>query len=300
MNLDLLPQLLLAGVVIGSIYALAALGFVLIYKSSRVINFAHGQVIATGAFIAFALTQSGMNFWLAGLLAMLATFALGMLIERVFLRRMVGEPIISVIMVTIGLASVVDGLLHLTPYGAGNFSFTTPASLSGAGIDLLGTQLSRVQLAGVLAALALLGGFTYFFNRSTMGITMRAVADDQMAAMSVGTSVERVFALAWAFAGLTAAAAGVILGLMSGLTLTGLAGIGLKVFPVVILGGLDSVLGAIVGGILIGVLENLAAGYLDGLVPGGGTRDVFPFIVLLIVLLLRPYGLFGTKEIERV
>ena len=300
MNLDLLPQLLLAGVVIGSIYALAALGFVLIYKSSRVINFAHGQGIATGAFIAFALTQSGMNFWLAGLLAMLATFALGMLIERVFLRRMVGEPIISVIMVTIGLASVVDGLLHLTPYGAGNFSFTTPAALSGAGIDLLGTQLSRVQLAGVLAALALLGGFTYFFNRSTMGITMRAVADDQMAAMSVGTSVERVFALAWAFAGLTAAAAGVILGLMSGLTLTGLAGIGLKVFPVVILGGLDSVLGAIVGGILIGVLENLAAGYLDGLVPGGGTRDVFPFIVLLIVLLLRPYGLFGTKEIERV
>ncbi|ALW89223.1 branched-chain amino acid ABC transporter permease [Deinococcus actinosclerus] len=300
MNLDLLPQLLLAGVVIGSIYALAALGFVLIYKSSRVINFAHGQVIATGAFISFALTQSGMNFWLAGLLAMLATFALGMLIERVFLRRMVGEPIISVIMVTIGLASVVDGLLHLTPYGAGNFSFTTPAALGGAGIDLLGTQLSRVQLAGVLAALALLGGFTYFFNRSTMGITMRAVADDQMAAMSVGTSVERVFALAWAFAGLTAAAAGVILGLMSGLTLTGLAGIGLKVFPVVILGGLDSVLGAIVGGILIGVLENLAAGYLDGLVPGGGTRDVFPFIVLLIVLLLRPYGLFGTKEIERV
>lgn len=140
----------------------------------------------------------------------------------------------------------------------------------------------------MLAALALLGGFTYFFNRSTMGITMRAVADDQMAAMSVGTSVERVFALAWAFAGLTAAAAGVILGLMSGLTLTGLVGIGLKVFPVVILGGLDSVLGAIVGGILIGVLENLAAGYLDGLVPGGGTRDVFPFIVLLIVLLLRP------------
>ena len=137
-------------------------------------------------------------------------------------------------MVTIGLASVVDGLLHLTPYGAGNFSFTTPAALGGAGIDLLGTQLSRVQLAGVLAALALLGGFTYFFNRSTMGITMRAVADDQMAAMSVWTSVERVFALAWAFAGLTAAAAGVILGLMSGLTLTGLAGIGLKVFPVVI------------------------------------------------------------------
>ncbi|PNY80325.1 branched-chain amino acid ABC transporter permease [Deinococcus koreensis] len=298
--MELLPQLLLAGVVIGSIYALAALGFVLIYKSSRVINFAHGQIIASGAFIAFALTQAGMNLWLAGLIAMVATFLLGMLIERVFLRRMVGEPIIAVIMVTIGLASVIDGLLHLTPYGAGNYSFPTPAVLGGQGIELFGTQLSRIQLTGVLASLALLAGFTYFFNKSTLGITMRAVADDQMAAMSVGTSVERVFALAWAAAGLTAAAAGVILGLMSGLTLGGLAGIGLKVFPVVILGGLDSVAGAIVGGILIGILENLSAGYLDGLVPGGGTREVFPFIILIAVLLVRPYGLFGTKEIERV
>ncbi|WP_412028596.1 branched-chain amino acid ABC transporter permease [Deinococcus yunweiensis] len=298
--MSLLPQLLLAGVVIGSIYALAALGFVLIYKSSRVINFAHGQVIASGAFIAFALTQGGLNFWVAGLIAMAATFVLGMLIERVFLRRMVGQPIIAVIMVTIGLASVIDGILHLTPYGAGSFSFTTPAALTGTGLDLFGTPLSRVQIVGVLASLALLGGFTYFFSRSTLGITMRAVADDQMAAMSVGTSVERVFALAWAAAGLTAAAAGVILGLMSGLTIGSLTGIGLKVFPVVILGGLDSVAGAIVGGMLIGILENLAAGYLDGVVPGGGTREVFPFIVLLAVLLVRPYGLFGTKEIERV
>lgn len=298
--MELLPQLLIAGVVIGSIYALAALGFVLIYKSSRVINFAHGQIIATGAFIAFALTQAGVNFWLAGLLSMVVTFALGMLIERVFLRRMVGEPIISVIMVTIGLSSVIEGLIHLTPFGAGNFSFTSPAILNGEGINLLGATLGRTQIAGVLAALGLLGAFTYFFNKSTLGITMRAVADDQMAAMSVGTSVERVFALAWGAAGLTAAAAGVILGLMSGLTLGGLSGIGLMVFPVVILGGLDSVLGAIVGGILIGILENLAAGYLDPYVPGGGTRTVFPFLILLVVLLLRPYGLFGTKEIERV
>lgn len=298
--MELLPQLLIAGVVIGSIYALAALGFVLIYKSSRVINFAHGQIIATGAFIAFALTQAGVNFWLAGLLSMVVTFALGMLIERVFLRRMVGEPIISVIMVTIGLSSVIEGLIHLTPFGAGNFSFTSPAILNGDGVNLLGATLGRTQIAGVLAALGLLGAFTYFFNKSTLGITMRAVADDQMAAMSVGTSVERVFALAWGAAGLTAAAAGVILGLMSGLTLGGLSGIGLMVFPVVILGGLDSVLGAIVGGILIGILENLAAGYLDPYVPGGGTRTVFPFLILLVVLLLRPYGLFGAKEIERV
>jgi len=129
---------------------------------------------------------------------------------------------------------------------------------------------------------------------------MRSVADDQMAAMSLGVSVEKVFALAWAAAGLTAAAAGIVVGTIAGLNLDGLVHIGLKVFPVVILGGLDSIPGAVVAGILIGVLENLAAGYLDPFVPGGGTRDVFPFLVLLLVLWFKPHGLFGTEEIERV
>lgn len=295
--MSLLFQLLAAGVVTGCIYALAALGFVLIYKSSRVINFAHGQLIAVGAFIALALTQRGLNFWLSALIAMTLTFFLGMVIERFFLRRMVGQPIISVIMVTIGLASVLDGLMYLTPYASSNNSY--PINLEGS-VSFAGISLSSAELFAVAATLIFLGGFTYFFNKSTMGVSMRAVSDDQMAAMSVGTSVQRVFALAWAAAGLSAAAAGLILGLKSGLSLAGLAGIGLKVFPVVILGGLDSVLGAVVGGIIIGIVENLASGYLDTLVPGGGTGAVLPFLVLLVVLLVKPYGLFGTKEIERV
>ena len=295
--MSLLFQLLAAGVVTGCIYALAALGFVLIYRSSRVINFAHGQLIAVGAFIALALTQRGLNFWLSALIAMTLTFFLGMVIERVFLRRMVGQPIISVIMVTIGLASVLDGLMYLTPYASSNNSY--PVNFSGS-LNFAGISLSSAELFAVAATLIFLGGFTYFFNKSTMGVSMRAVSDDQMAAMSVGTSVQRVFALAWAAAGLSAAAAGLILGLKSGLSLAGLAGIGLKVFPVVILGGLDSVLGAVVGGIIIGIVENLASGYLDTLVPGGGTGAVLPFLVLLVVLLVKPYGLFGTKEIERV
>ena len=295
--MSLLFQLLAAGVVTGCIYALAALGFVLIYKSSRVINFAHGQLIAVGAFIALALTQRGLNFWLSALIAMTLTFFLGMVIERVFLRRMVGQPIISVIMVTIGLASVLDGLMYLTPYASSNNSY--PVNFSGS-LNFAGVSLSSAELFAVAATLIFLGGFTYFFNKSTMGVSMRAVSDDQMAAMSVGTSVQRVFALAWAAAGLSAAAAGLILGLKSGLSLAGLAGIGLKVFPVVILGGLDSVLGAVVGGIIIGIVENLASGYLDTLVPGGGTGAVLPFLVLLVVLMVKPYGLFGTKEIERV
>jgi len=210
---------------------------------------------------------------------------------------MVGQPIISVIMVTIGLASVLDGLMYLTPYASSNNSY--PVNFSGS-LNFAGISLSSAELFAVAATLIFLGGFTYFFNKSTMGVSMRAVSDDQMAAMSVGTSVQRVFALAWAAAGLSAAAAGLILGLKSGLSLAGLAGIGLKVFPVVILGGLDSVLGAVVGGIIIGIVENLASGYLDTLVPGGGTGAVLPFLVLLVVLLVKPYGLFGTKEIERV
>ncbi len=295
--MSLLLQLLAAGIVTGCIYALSALGFVLIYKSSRVINFAHGQLIAVGAFIALALSQRGLNFWLSAVIAMVLTFFLGMLIERLFLRRMVGQPIISVIMVTIGLASVLDGVMYLTPYASSNNSY--PVNFTGS-LKLGFVTLSTAEIFAVVATLVFLGGFTYFFNRSTLGVSMRAVSDDQMAAMSVGTSVQRVFALAWAAAGLSAAAAGLILGLKSGLSLAGLAGIGLKVFPVVILGGLDSVLGAVIGGIIIGIVENLASGYLDTLVPGGGTGAVLPFVVLLVVLLVKPYGLFGTKEIERV
>jgi branched-chain amino acid transport system permease protein len=294
-----LLQLLFSGVVLGLVYALAALGFVLIYKASRVVNFAQGQFIAIGAFLAYwAMVSLGAPFLLAAVLALALTALLGFGVERVFLKRMVGQPIISVIMATIGLASLLDGLIHLTPFGAGNFSY--PTFLPPGGVDLLGVQISYAQLLAAVFTVGFLLAFTWFFQRSTLGIAMRSVADDQMAAMSLGVSVERVFALAWAAAGLTAAAAGIVVGTIAGLNLDGLVHIGLRVFPVVILGGLDSIPGAVVAGILIGVLENLAAGFLDPLVPGGGTRDVFPFLVLLLVLWFKPHGLFGTEEIERV
>jgi branched-chain amino acid transport system permease protein len=294
-----LLQLLFSGVVLGLVYALAALGFVLIYKASRVVNFAQGQFIAIGAFLAYwAMVSLGAPFLLAAALALALTALLGFGVERVFLKRMVGQPIISVIMATIGLASLLDGLIHLTPFGAGNFSY--PTFLPPGGVDLLGVQISYAQLLAAVFTVGFLLAFTWFFQRSTLGVAMRSVADDQMAAMSLGVSVERVFALAWAAAGLTAAAAGIVVGTIAGLNLDGLVHIGLRVFPVVILGGLDSIPGAVVAGILIGVLENLASGFLDPLVPGGGTRDVFPFLVLLLVLWFKPHGLFGTEEIERV
>ncbi|MDX2008482.1 MAG: branched-chain amino acid ABC transporter permease [Meiothermus sp.] len=297
-------QNLISGVAVGCIYALAALGFVLVYKSSRVINFSNGQFIAIGAFAAYALASwAGLPVWLAAIAAMLLTAGLGFVVERVFLRKLVGQPIISVIMVTIGLASVLDGLMYLTPFGSGNFTF--PAFLPQGNLSLGGISLSYPQALAITFTAVFLILFGWFFQRSVLGISMRAVADDQMASMSVGVSVKRVFALAWAVAGITAAAAGIVVGTVSGLNQDGLIAIGLAVFPAVILGGLDSIPGAVVGGITIGVLQSFSTAYLDGLLTqiglvGGGSQYVMPFVVLLVMLWFKPHGLFGTAEIERV
>lgn len=291
-------QLLITGVSIGSIYALAALGFVLIYKSSRVINFAQGELIAIGAFMIYALTVwAHIPIWISLAIAILISYFIGLGIERTFLRPMIGQPIISVIMVTIGLANLLSGLVFFTPFG------TLPARYPDFlpdPIRFAGLIIKWEQIVGILITTIFIAVLMWFFTKSTLGISMRAVADDQMASLSVGVSVKKVFALAWAAAAMSAAAAGFVVGSLFGLEFGSLTAIGLRVFPVVVLGGLDSIAGAVLGGIIIGVLEQLATGYLDGLVPGGGTGDVFPFIILILILLIKPYGLFGTVEIERV
>lgn len=292
-------QIVISGIVVGSIYALAALGLVLVYKSSRVANFAHGQIIAAGAFITYYLTVTiGIPIFFSFLASMIITFFLAMSVERIFLRRLIGEPIISVIMVTIGLASIIDGLIFITPFGTENFSF--PAFLPQAPLTLGGVSISWTQLVGVIITFILIGAFSWFFKKSTIGISMRAVSDDQFGAMSVGISVPRVFGLAWATAGLSAAAAGCIIGNITGLNFETLQAFGIIVFPVVILGGLDSILGAVVAGIIMGLIQQFAGGYLDGNFGLNGTGDVMPYIILLIILLFKPHGLFGIHEIERV
>jgi len=292
-------QLVVSGVVVGSIYALSALGFVLIYKSSRVLNIAHGQIIAAGAFITYALTvMVGLPIYVAFPISMVITFFLSMSVERVFLRRLIGEPIISVIMVTIGLMSIIDGLIYLTPFGSENFSF--PVFLPTTPISVGGVSISWTQLVGVAVTVVLIGGFSWFFKKSTVGISMRAVSDDQLASMSIGISVPKVFGLAWAMAGLSAAAAGTIIGNITGLNFDTLQAFGIVVFPVVILGGLDSILGAVVAGIMMGLIQQFSSGYLDGNWGLNGTGEVMPYIVLLIILLFKPHGLFGIHEIERV
>ncbi|MBT8329920.1 MAG: branched-chain amino acid ABC transporter permease [Desulfofustis sp.] len=292
-------QLVVSGIVVGSIYALSALGFVLIYKSSRVLNIAHGQIIAAGAFITYALTVwVGIPIYIAFGMSMVITFFLAMSVERIFLRRLIGEPIISVIMVTIGLMSILDGLIYLTPFGTEKFSF--PPYLPTTPITIGGVSISWTQLVGVIITFSMIAGFSWFFKKSTIGISMRAVSDDQMASMAIGISVPKVFGLAWAMAGLSAAAAGGIIGNITGLNFDTLHAFGIVVFPVVILGGLDSIQGAVVAGIIMGLIQQFASGYLDGNWGLNGTGEVMPYIILLIILLFKPHGLFGIHEIERV
>lgn len=292
-------QLVVSGIVVGSIYALSGLGFVLIYKSSRVLNLAHGQIIAIGAFITYALTVwVGIPIYFSFFMSLILTFFLAMSVERIFLRRLIGEPIISVIMVTIGLMSILDGLIYLTPFGTENFSF--PEFLPKTPITIGGVSISWTQLVGVIITIILISGFSWFFKKSTLGISMRAVSDDQLASMSIGISIPKVFGLAWATAGFSAAAAGCIIGNITGLNFDTLQAFGIIVFPVVILGGLDSIFGAVVAGIIMGLIQQFAAGYLDGNWGLSGTADVLPYIILLIILLFLPHGLFGTHEIERV
>ena len=292
-------QLVVSGIVVGSIYALSALGFVLIYKSSRVLNVAHGQLIAAGAFITYALTVwAGIPVVLSFVLSLVISFFLAMSVERIFLRRLIGEPIISVIMVTIGLMSILDGIIYLTPFGTENFSF--PPFLPTTPLTFAGVSISWTQLVGVLVTFTMIGALSWFFKKSTLGISMRAVADDQLASMAVGISIPKVFGLAWALAGMSAAAAGAIIGNITGLNFDTLHAFGILVFPVVILGGLDSILGAVVAGIIMGLIQQFAGGYLDGNWGLNGTGEVMPYLILLIILLFKPHGLFGIHEIERV
>ncbi len=288
--------LLTNGVMIGLMYALIALGFVLIYKATDAINFAQGEFVMFAGFIAAgAANAAGLSFWFAAALAIAGMVALGFGLERVVLRPLIGQPVISVVMATIGLAAVLRGGAVLM-FGAGTQAIVMP--IDDAPIPLGPVTLPPVELVGAVVSIVFLAGFTWFFLKSRIGIAMRAVADSQQVAMAMGINVRRYFALAWAMAGVVSALGGIVWGAMLGID-NQLALVGLKVFPVVILGGLDSVVGAVVGGLIVGIVENLAAGSLDPFV-GGGTKDFAPYVLMIAALMFRPEGLFGRRRIERV
>jgi branched-chain amino acid transport system permease protein len=287
-------QLSIQGLSVGFLYALAALGFVMIFKSSSVLNFAHGELLAIGAFIFLALSVWWkLPIYLSFLLTLVGTFAMGFVIERLFLRPLIGEALIEVIMLTVGLAAMFKGLL-LVIFGGNLFSYPDflPAGLT---IKWGAINIPPVYVASFIIGIIFLSIFGFFFKYSSQGIYMRSVADNQPAALSLGVHVRRVFAMSWAIAALVCAISGIILGIMNGINVHDISVLGLKVFPVVILGGLESIGGAIIGGLIIGILETFTGGYVST-----SLKEVIPYIVLVFILLVKPYGLFGLVEIERV
>lgn len=289
-------QMLVSGIVVGSIYALVALGFVLIYKASDALNLANGEFVLIGSYVCLTLvTVLKLPFLLAILITLVFSAAIGLLVERVVLRPLLNAPTIAVIMATIGLGNLLAGMTHMV---WGHQTRMYPQIFPDTPVRFGDVIITPVYLWSFIIVMTLLLAFTVFFKFSKMGIAMRAVADDLQAAASMGISVKRVFAITWAIACVVAAVGGVLLGNINGVNAT-MSVIGLTVLPVVILGGLDSIAGAIVGGFIIGILQSLAGGYLDPIV-GGGLKDVFPFIIVILILMIKPYGLFGKGGIERV
>ena len=288
--------LLMSGASIGLMYSLIALGFVLVYKATDAINFAQGEfVMLAGLIVAMLLSIVGMPLIVAIAVTLAVMIGFGFGLERVMLRKLIGRPVIAVVMATIGLAAILRGFGPMV-WGAGTKSLALP--IPEEPIVLGPLFIPPIQLLGAAVSLAFLAGFGWFFLKSRKGIAMRAVADNQQVAMAMGIDVERYFGVAWAMAGVVSALGGILWGNLVGVDVN-LALVGFKVFPVVILGGLDSIPGAIVGGLIVGIVENVASGYIDPYV-GGGTKDFAPYVLMIMALMVRPYGIFGKKIIERI
>lgn len=320
----------------GMVLALIALGLVLIYKATDVINFAHGQMMMLGAFIfADLMTDDRLPLGWGILFAALALVLVGAVIERFILRPLIGEPVISVIMVTIGLSNIIDAIVGLRwknlpqnwlsredlnagflplikdflPPDSGLFKELDSGNYQAfkEGTFQIAMSLKYQNIYLIIIGAILIGALMLLFRYSKQGIAMRATADDQQAALSMGISVKRIFAIAWGIAALLAGIAGILIGdIGTGATID-IPSKGLRAFPVIILGGLDSIAGAIIGGLMIGLLEQYAVGYIDQwvgefsfVIPAASTKEVIPYIVLIVILMVRPYGLFGREIIERV
>ena len=297
MNGEFLIQLVLNGLVVGTLYGVVAMSFVVIYKATQVVNFAQGELLLVGAWVCWALlTKYQLPLYVGLPLSLVFMFAFGLATQVVMLRPLLGEPIVSVIMVTIALSAVLQAALKWI-FGVDSQPF--PPVFTSQSVNLWGLRIQTVYLMSIAVAGTIMIGMAWFFRVTRFGLAMRATAFDQQVAQSLGVSVKSVFAMAWAISATVSALAGVIVAIVNGMS-SGLSAYGIKVFPAVILGGLDSIGGAVAGGIAIGLLENLAH-YLDSeFLHWGNLYEVAPFYVLIVILMIRPYGLFGTTDIERV
>ena len=292
-----LLQLLLNGLIVGTLYGVVAMSFVLIYKASQVVNFAQGEFLLIGAWMCWwIIVDMQLPFWAAFPMSLAFMMAFGVALQVIVLRPMIGEPIISVIMVTIGLSIFFQALLKWM-FGVSPQAY--PQIFESQSIAILGLQVRSIYILAIIVSLLIMAAFALFFKYSKMGLAMRATAFDQQAAQSLGVSIKAVFATAWAISAMVSAVAGIVVGVVNGVS-SDLSFFGIKVFPAVILGGLDSVLGAVIGGLIVGVLEGLAQ-YVDvRFLEWGNMIEIAPFYALILILMIKPYGLFGTRDIERV
>lgn len=290
-------QIVITGILSGGIYALMALGIVIIYKSSSVFNFAHGPIVAISAFFLWQLAVDWQfPIWASIPLILIGIFAFSALVQRLILNPLTGQSIMSAIMATIALGEVVNGIVILFWPGPGRL---LPKFAMTSAVKLGSIIISAESLVNFLICVLCFGVFLLFFHRTKLGLAMRGTAEDHMLAQSEGIKVSWIFVVSWVVAIIIAAVGGILMSSVYGVSYDSLNTLGMRALAVVILGGLESISGALIGGLIIGVVESLASGYADPLV-GGGAGEIAPYMILLLALLLRPYGLFGYQRIERV
>lgn len=285
-------QLVIGGLSTGFIYSLVGLGFVIIFKSTKVLNFAQGEMMMLGAYITLSLKSFiGLPLLQAVILCLGLAYLLGFTLERLFLRKMIGEPIFSVVMLTVGLSVFLRGLVGLI-WTQEEQILTVP--LFKKILKISNFSINYGNLGVIFLSLALIIAFNYIYKYTKTGTGMRATASNQTSAMALGVDVFRMFSVSWSLSAVVSVFGGIVL---AGITIItpNIANFGLKAIPAVVLGGVDSIFGALLGGIIVGVSENLVGGYL-----GGMAQQITPYFILLLVLIIKPYGLFGVKEIERV
>lgn len=293
----LLVQLIINGLIIGTLYGVVGMCFVLIYKASQVVNFAQGEFLLIGAWTCwYLMTAWQIPFFWGFLVSIAFMMVFGLVVQMLVLRPLIGEPIISVIMVTIGLSIFFQALMK---WMFGTFAQPFPPIFPVAKVEIGGLQVQSAYLLSTGVSIAIMAGFAWFFKYSRIGLAMRATAFSQQVAQSMGISVRQMFALSWGISASVSAVAGVVVGIVNGVS-SALSYFGIKVFPAVILGGLDSIFGAVVGGLIMGLLENLAHFVDSQYLKWGNLYEIVPFYALIIILMIKPYGLFGTRDIERV
>jgi branched-chain amino acid transport system permease protein len=290
--MNYLIQLLIGGLSIGCIYSLVGIGFVIIFKSTKVLNLAQGELMMVGAYVTLLFYKSiGLPFFFAFAVSLGLAFVIGLAVEAIFMRKMIGKPIFSVVMLTLGLGVCLRGLVGLIwTYD----EKTMAVSVFNKVCKLSNFSISYGEIIIILLSLALVFGLGIFYKYSKIGLGMRATAADQNSAMIMGIDVTKVFSFSWALSATVSTFGGIALAAMTIIT-PNMADFGVRALPAVVLGGIDSLTGVVVGGMIVGIAENLAGGYL-----GGMTHQLSPYFILLLVLVIRPYGLFGIKEIKRV